>query len=133
MMSTTGQDINNEIKNLLENMDCDFADRLLEIIREHNIPEVEVYKRAGIDRKYFEKIRNKKRTKLERITIILLCLSLKLSFEDASDLYQRVGYAFSGCIKIDVIGKYFLENKIYDVDAFKKSVYEFGLLKEDKR
>lgn len=124
--------INNEIKELLENMDASFSDRLLEIIRERNISEVDVYKRAGIDRRYFEKIRNKKRRKLERLTIILLCLTLELSFKEARDLYQRAGYAFSGCIKIDMIGKYFIEREIYDVDAFRKVLYEFGLLRDEK-
>ncbi|MBQ0003633.1 MAG: hypothetical protein KBT21_08855 [Treponema sp.] len=101
-------------------MDDSFADHLLEIIRKRNISEVDVYKRAGIDRKYFEKIRNKKRRNLERLTIILLCLSLELSYEESSYLYQRSKYAFSTCIKIDVIGKYFLERKIYDVDHIEK-------------
>lgn len=91
-----------------------------------------MYKRAGIDRKYFEKIRNKKRKKIERLTIILLCLSLELSFEEACDLYQRARYAFSGCIKSDVIGKYFIERGIYDVYAFREVLYEVGLLKEEK-
>lgn len=123
--------VSEEIQKLLENMDISFADKLLEIIKENNFSEVEVYKKAGIDRKYFEKIRNKKRTKIERVTIILLCLSLELSYEEAVDLYQRAGYAFSGCLKIDVIGKFFLENKIYDVFKFRDILYEFALLKDD--
>lgn len=89
-----------------------------------------MYNRANIDRRLFEKIRNRKNFNPGKLTVIVLCLALELSFEEASELYQSAGYAFSDSYKIDVIGKYFLERKIYDVSRFKDVLYRVGVLKE---
>ena len=77
--------------------------------------DVEVYKRANIDRKLFSKIRSNPAYHPRKQTVVALCIALKLSLEDSEDLLARAEYAFSQNNKGDIIIKFFIERGIYDI------------------
>ena len=86
----------------------------------------EVYRRADLDRKLFSKIRSNPAYHPGKGTVLALCIALELSIEDAADLLSRAGYAFSPGNKGDLIVKFFIEHGIYDIDAVKYTLEEYG-------
>ena len=120
-----------ELEEVLKNIEPSFSDRLFELIREKGLNEVEVYKKADIDRRHFSKIRSNSSYRPTKDTVILLCLSMELSFEEAQDLLKRAGLTLSRCSQQDIIAEYFLKRNIYDILLYKEVLYKYGFIKED--
>lgn len=117
-----------EIEEIIKEMETSFSDRLMEIIRERKLNEVEVYKKADLDRRLFCKIRNNHNYRPTKDTAILLCMSMKLSYEDTVDLLKRAGMALSQSNITDLIAAYFINNGIYDIPLYKEVLYRYSVL-----
>ncbi len=115
---------------LEERMRCrtdTFSQYLLQLIREKDMGNAEVYERAIVDRKIFSKIKNNADYHPNKLTALCLCIGAMLNMEEAKALLARAGYAFSPCDKTDIIFAYFIENKIYDMIELDIQLEEHGL------
>lgn len=119
-----------EIEKVLKNVEVSFSNKLMEIIRLKNLNEVEVYKKADIDRRHFSKIRSNSDYRPTKDTIILLCLSMNLNYEEVEDLLNRAGFSFSKSDKRDLIAEYFFKKHNYDILLYKETLYKYGFLKD---
>lgn len=117
-----------KIEPLIKSLEPTFSEKLMEIIRERKLDEVEVYKKADIDRRVFSKIRSFSDYRPTKDTAILLCMSMKLTLEETQDLLGRASLALSHCNKQDIIAEYFFVNEIYDVMLYKEVLYKFGII-----
>lgn len=120
-----------EIEKVLQKIEASFSDKLMELIREKKLDEVEVYKKADIDRRHFSKIRSTSSYRPKKDTVILLCLSMELTYEESQDLLTRAGLALSRSNKQDIIAEYFLRRGIYDVLLYKEVLYNHGFISEE--
>jgi hypothetical protein len=102
------------------------SERLLRMIRERGLEEVDVYTKACVNRKLFSKMRRKDyRPKAK--TLYAFIIVLQLTLDDAVDLLASAGYAFSSANKLDIAVRYFIEQGISDLDEVNGVLYELGM------
>ena len=102
-----------------------FSKRLLRMIDERGLSDVEVYKRANIDRRVFSRIRTEKRYQPSKNTAIALAIALRLSLDDASDLLKSAGFALSRSSKQDIIIEYFINEGNYNIIEINEALFAF--------
>ncbi len=113
------------LKNQLEDLDEPFSDFLFRLIDSKGMTDVEVYKRANIDRKLFNKIKNVAGYMPGKRTIISLAIAMKLSLEETNALLKRAGYALSRAVKFDVIVEFFIVSANYDIFTINEVLFEY--------
>ena len=116
-----------KINELLDHMNDTFQETMFYYIDSKHLDEVEVYKKACIDRKLFSKIRSNKDYKPNKKTAICICFGLKLNIDEALDLLEKAGYTLSKSSKFDMIVRYFLETEEYDIDMLNSILYDYKL------
>lgn len=115
-----------DLQHLLDEAGDSFHEKLFELIDESGMTDVEVYKRAGIDRRLFSKIRSNPAYHPGKNTVLALALALKLDIKATRDLLSRAEYALSPSNKGDLIIKYFIEHQVYDLMALNFTLEEYG-------
>lgn len=113
------------LEQLMEELGESFHDMLFLKIDTSGKTDVEVYKRAGIDRKLFSKIRSNPAYHPRKQTVLALAIALELPLNDTVDLLARAEYALSPSSKGDLIVKYFIEQGIYDIDVINFALDEY--------
>jgi len=107
-----------------------FDELLFQYIDERGLTDVEVYKRANIDRRQFSKIKCRKIYKPKFNTIIKFAFALNLSISELEALLKTCSYSLSSSSIFDVIVKYFFENRIYNELLFNEVCSEFEINSE---
>lgn len=113
------------LKDLLSQADTGFTETLLKLIDKTGKKDSEIYKKANLSKQHFSKIRNNPDYKPTKQTAIALALALELDLEQTKDLIGRAGYALSNSSKFDLIIRYFIEQKNYNVVEINIALYEF--------
>ena len=113
------------LEDFLKAKDSGFSQRLLELIQEKGLKNSAVYKRANISKQLFSKIINDPDARPTKPTAIALALALELDLEGTRDLIGRAGYALTNSSTFDLIIRYFIERKEYNVVQINIALYEF--------
>jgi len=115
------------LEELVNEVGESFHEMLFLKIDMSGMTDVEVYKRANIDRKLFSKIRSNPAYHPRKQTVLALAIALKLDLDETVDLLSRAEYALSPGNKGDLIVKYFIERGIYDIETINFALYEYHL------
>ena len=113
------------LPDFLKQADAGFTETLLKLIDKTGKKDSEIYKKACLSKQHFSKIRNNPDYRPTKQTAIVLALALELDLEQTKDLIGRAGYALSNSSKFDLIIRYFIEQKNYNVVEVNIALYEF--------
>ena len=112
------------LEDVVRNISDTWQESLFRIIDEKGLADTDVYKKAGIDRKLFSKIRSNKDYKPKKDTAVALALALELNLDETRDILGRAGYALSPSSISDLIIEYFITNEIYDLYTINLALFE---------
>ena len=90
----TAEKIIRKLKDILGMSGNYFSDYLWKLIDLKNMTDVEVYKKAHLDRRIFSKIRNEKNYMPSKRTILAIAIALELDYQNTNSLLHRAGYHF---------------------------------------
>lgn len=123
MMDLYIEDIEPDLEEKLSDTGETFSQMLLRLIDESGKSVVRVYKEANINRKLFSKIRTDIHYVPRKKNVLSFAVSLRLSLEQTEKLLAAAGYVLSPAIEEDIIYKYFIEHKYYDIYEIEKALF----------
>lgn len=113
------------LDDVVKNLSETWSESLFPLIREKGYDEVDVYKRANVDRKLFSKIRSNKDYQPKKTTAMAFAIALRLNLDETKDFLGRAGYALSPSSLFDTIVQYCIENGEYDFMDINEVLFDY--------
>jgi len=118
----------NELENFIKNTrKPTFNQVLFSFIGKKGTSDSEVYKRAGIDRRHFSKIRSNPDYRPGKNSAIALAIALELNKKETDKLLSSAGYSLSDSDTFDLVIQFCLEKRIYDIHSVNQALDYFSL------
>ena len=114
-----------DLSSRLDTLDESFQESLFRLIDERGMRDSTCYKRAGVDRKLFSKIRSNPSYRPSKPTAVAFAIALELDLDQTLDLLRKAGYTLSHSSKFDVIVEYFIVNRRFNLRELNEALYEF--------
>ncbi len=103
--------------------DESFSQCLIRMIDERGMKDPEVYKKANIDRKHFNHLKNDLHPNPKKNTVVALGIAMKLDRKQMDQLLERAGYVLSRSSVFDLIIMYCIEHEIYNIFTVNEILY----------
>ncbi len=100
---------------------------LFDFINRKGFTDSEVYKKAGIDRRHFSKIRSYHDYRISKNTAIALALALELTKKETDKLLRSAGFSLSESDTHDLIIQFCIEKKLYNIHYVNQALDYFSL------
>ena len=113
------------LNELIKNVGKSFAEALTDYIDAKGLSDPEVYRRAHMDKRLFNKIKNPEYHPSKK-NALALAIALKLNIEEIKELIGRAGYSLTCSDKRDIIVAYCIKNGEYDIFKINSILYAFG-------
>jgi len=114
-----------DIEELLDKHSETFQQRLFRLIDQKGFDDVEVYKRANIDRKLFSKIKSNPKYVPSKRTAFALAIALRLNLDETVDFIRQAGLAFMPSSRFDMIISYCIEKKMYEINTINCILFDY--------
>ena len=114
------------LEDVVKDLDKTFMELVFSFADAKGLTDVEVQKRANMDRKAFSKLKCGTTKNPSKSTALAMAIALELDMDDTKDLLSRAGLALSPCSKQDVIVQYFIERKVYNIYEINVALFEHG-------
>ena len=116
-----GKDIDSIAEKKTEN----FGECLFRLIDERHYTDVEVYKRANVNRRLMSRLRQEPEKHVTKGTAFALAIGLRLSLEKTKEFIALAGWAFSPNYKFDRIVQFFIANEKYDIMEINEALFAY--------
>jgi hypothetical protein len=118
----------NELENFIKaKRQPTFSETLFRFIDKKGYSDADVYKKAGLDRRHFSKIRSNRDYRLGKNSAIALALALELTKKETEKLLSSAGFSLSDNDTFDLVIQFCLEKKIYDLYDVNQALDYFSL------
>ena len=114
------------LEDLMKEIDETFSEALIRLIDQKGLKDPDVYKKANIDRKFFNKIKNNKNYRPSKATCVAFAIALELNLDETRDLIGKAGYALTHSSKFDIIIEYFILEQNYNSFEINEVLFAFG-------
>lgn len=114
-----------DLASILKEADVGFSEYLLQLINQSKYKNADIYKRANLTKQHFSKILNNTSYRPTKSTALALAIALELDLEQTKELIGRAGYALTNSSKFDLIVRYHIEKRMFDVVNINIMLYEF--------
>ena len=114
------------INDFIKQSDDILQDNIRKMILTKQLDEVEVYKKADIDRKLFSKLRTQPDYHPNKNTLLKLCLAMNLNTDETENLLKSAGYSLSRSLRSDLILRYCFGHRIFDVITVNQILDHYG-------
>ncbi|KNY28872.1 hypothetical protein [Pseudobacteroides cellulosolvens] len=104
-----------------------FNQVLFSFIDRKGTTDSDIYKKAGIDRRHFSKIRSNPDYRISKNTAVSLSLALELTKKDTDKLLSAAGYSLSDSDTFDLVIQFCMEKKMYDIHNVNEALVYFSL------
>lgn len=98
----------------------------MKLIDDRDTKDASIYTKAGIDRRHFSKMRNPNYHPSKK-TVVALALALHLNKKEADSPLEAAGYALSESDTFDLVIRFCLEKRIYDIHDVDMALDYFSL------
>lgn len=115
------------LDDMLNQIDESFAEMLIRLIDEKGITDAECYKRANVDRRLFNKIKNNPLYKPSKQAVLAFAIALELSLEQTRDMLMKAGFALSHSNKADIVVEYCIITGNYNIIEINQVLFKLDL------
>ncbi len=115
------------LDDMLSQVDESFAQMLIRKIDERHMTDAQCYKRANVDRRLFNKIKNIPDYKPSKQTALAFAIALELSLDETKDMLMKAGFALSHSSKADIVVEYCIMTGNYDIMEINQILFGLDL------
>lgn len=115
------------LEDVLSSKEDNFHDMLFRLIDRKGMKDTEVWHKANISHKLFSKIKCNEKYTPSKKTALALAIALELNLDQTVDLLGRAGLALSPSSVSDLIMKYCIQNRIYNMFEIDALLFEYGM------
>lgn len=114
-----------KLEDVAQQLDETFSHMLLRLIDEKGLKDVDVYKKANLDRKLFSKIRSNSHYHVSRQTALALAIALELNLDETQDLIRKAGYALSQSSISDFIIVQYINECNFNIFEINATLFDY--------
>lgn len=121
------EDSSVSLEKLLGQSESTFSEFLMDLLKERNGKDSEVYKRAEVSKQLFSKILSNKYYQPTKSTVIQLAIGLQLDLNQTQKLLGKAGYILTRSNKADLVVQYYIEHGYYNIPYINLALEDCGL------
>lgn len=106
-------------------VDESFSEMLLRKIDEAGMTDAQCYKKANIDRRLFNKIKNDIHYRTRKMTVLAFAIALELPLEEIREMLMKAGYSLTHSSVADIIVEYYVMHENYDMFEINAALFQF--------
>ena len=115
------------LSDMLDRVDEGFSQTLLRRIDQKGMTDADCYKRANVDRRLFNKIKNNPAYRPSKQTALAFAIALELDMDETKDLLMKAGYALTHSSKSDIVVEYCIMTGNYNLIEINQVLFKLDL------
>lgn len=116
-----------KLEEMLDAVDESFSQMLLRKIDEKGLTDAACYKRANVDRRLFNKIKNNPAYRPSKQTALAFAIALELPMNETKELLMKAGYALTHSSKADIVVEYCIMTGNYNLIEINQVLFRLDL------